>query len=170
MYTPTPNAVGKLSDPPSKGFAKLSDKDINAIPAGKNGYYYFKLEDFGVSSKQQPTMLVRTKALFKDTARAFGWSKNFDLCHNAGVHTCIFKKGTSAGRFDTHPTVHENTCSRWFTDFLTTSNCYLKSTKQRCFNKGLTCGHSIRDNVVIYKLNGNSYICEVGILYYCSIF
>ena len=33
-YTPTRGAVGDLADPPSAGFAKLSDADINAISAG----------------------------------------------------------------------------------------------------------------------------------------
>ena len=148
-YTPTPKAVGDLSKPSTaSGFGKLSDDAINAIPADKNGYYYFKLEDTG--DKHQPAMLVRTKEKFSDTARAFGWSANFDVCNSADVSKCDWKAGIKGGRFDTEH-VFKNACERWFTDYSTTIQCYGVTSEQRCFNKGAPCGHSVRDHVTMYK-------------------
>ena len=95
-------------------------------------------------------MLVRTKAKFQDTERAFGWSNSFDICNTEDVSKCDWKAGISGGRFDTE---HEygNACDRWFTDYSATIDCYGVSDSERCFNKGAPCGHSVRDHVVMYK-------------------
>lgn len=148
-YTPTAKAVGDLSKPSTTaGFAKLSDAAINAMPADKDGYYYFKLVDTG--DKHTPAVLVRTKAKFSDTSRAFGWSNKFDICITADVAKCAWKKGIGGGRFDTEH-AFGNKCGRWFVDYSSAIECYGVSSKTRCFNKGAPCGHSVRDHVTMYK-------------------
>ena len=156
-YTPTPNLVGNLSKSgTSSDFAKLSDAAINAIRADNDGYFYFKLVDAG--DQDQPTMLVRTKAKFSDTARAFGWSNNFDVCKpteckTTDVSACAWKKGDTVhggGYFDTEQ-VYSNDCGRWFTDYSSAVECYNVSSSERCFNKGAPCGHAVRDHVTMYK-------------------
>ena len=42
-YRPTSNAVGDVTQKAAKGFAKLSDKEINAMRPDAEGYHYFKL-------------------------------------------------------------------------------------------------------------------------------
>ena len=99
-------------------------------------------------------MLVRTKAQFQDTERAFGWSNNFDVCNTAEVSECDWKQGIRGGqnaeRFDTEE-VYGNVCARWFTDYSSTIDCFDVSSSERCFNKGAPCGHAVRDHVVMYK-------------------
>ena len=147
-YTPTANAVGDLSKSTADGgFAKLSDAAINAIPADNNGYSYFKLEDAGEDPPH--TLMVRTKAAFQDTAIAFGWSNNFQVCNTDDLETCNWKKGSVGAHFDSEE-AYGNGCDRWFTDHRG-QRCYIVAGSKRCFSQGSSCGHATRDHVTMYK-------------------
>ena len=170
MYTPTANAVGDLSKSSTYGFAKLSDAAINAIPADKNGYFYFKLQDAG--DEDQPIMLVRTKALFNDTAVGFGWEENYDLCNTPDMDTCIWKNAAIYGKHFETEEAFANNCKRWFADYSNTRhhkfyrfsgtvNCFDVSNKHRCFSKGYTCDHAIRDHVTMYKWSPQEIVEEI---------
>ena len=150
-YTPTPNAVGDVSKIFASGFAKLSDVKINEIVADSNGYYYYKLQDIG--DPHQGSLLVRTVAKFQDTARAFGWSKNFLVCTTWDVQNCAWKNGVNSdeSNFDSFSQTGD-TCNRWFTDNTGPVQCHnAGTTGQRCFSKGKSCSWAIRANVVMYK-------------------
>ena len=151
-YTPTAKAVGDLSKSTADGgFAKLSDAAINAIPADNNGYFYFKLEDTG--DDHQPTLLIRTKIPFNDTASGFGWqtqTTKFEVCNTSDIFSCLWEK-TSGFNFDTQH-AYKDDCNRWFADKYKTVYCYGVGAGQRCFNKGLaTCNRALRDHVTMYK-------------------
>ena len=162
-YKPTPNAAGDLSQPSIvSGFAKLSDAAINAIPADKNGYFYYKFHDAG-DRGYAITMLARTRHSFEDTAWGFGWWGEYDLCNGKQISKCEWKparngvpqnEGHRGIRFDTFGT-YPNNCDRWFTDHLYKHNkqesCFEVHNSSRCFAKGLGCEGQIRDHVTMYK-------------------
>lgn len=151
MYTPTANQVGdvaafsKNSNPP---VAKLSDAAINAIPSPADGYHYFKLVD--ANDVNEPWLLVRTQRPFADESPSFGWAGSYEVCNHGDVNSCVWKPRHSSGHFDTEE-VWGNGCGRWFTDYGGAVTCYLVSTTQRCFNKGDSCNHAVRDNITVYK-------------------
>ena len=165
MYTPTANAVGDLSKSSTYGFAKLSDAAINAIPADKNGYSYFKLQD-EYDEYEPDVLMVRTKMLFTDTALGFGWNGNYDLCNTLDLETCRWK---SAGVHDKHFETMEafgDTCGRWFADYSNTPhswtvNCFEESNKHRCFTKGAPCDHANRDHVTMYKWSPKEIVEDI---------
>jgi len=146
-YTPTSSASGDLSTVASQGFAKMSDDDINSI-AAVDGYHYYLLttEDSNLNNH----VFVRTTSEFCDTCRAFGWSRDYDVCLTDDFDTCEWLTANGA-RFDTQG-VAGNDCGRWFTDYTTTIGCFARgSTSQRCFSDGDTCGHQMRQDVAMYK-------------------
>ena len=119
-----------------------------------------------LSGEHQPTMLVRTKAKFEDTARAFGWSDKFEVCKEADMSKCDWKRGGrddyTHKHFDTEAAFGNN-CGRWFTSYSSVVGCYFEHNKasgfssadrgKRCFSKGMGC-EVTRDHVTMYKWSG----------------
>eukprot|EP00441_Pelagodinium_beii_P031627 CAMPEP_0197640720 /NCGR_PEP_ID=MMETSP1338-20131121/14912_1 /TAXON_ID=43686 ORGANISM="Pelagodinium beii, Strain RCC1491" /NCGR_SAMPLE_ID=MMETSP1338 /ASSEMBLY_ACC=CAM_ASM_000754 /LENGTH=201 /DNA_ID=CAMNT_0043213591 /DNA_START=379 /DNA_END=985 /DNA_ORIENTATION=+ len=74
---------------PSAGPAKLSDDDINAIPADTQGYWYYKFESYSSNGRGgvkeynatefQPTLFVRTKNKWLDGPGPFGLFRHSHL-------------------------------------------------------------------------------------------
>ena len=77
-YTPTSSAIGhgvhELSD--TEGIRKMADSEINKIPPDTMGYNYYKFID--KDTPDDLILYVRTKKKFDDTAKAFGWTSNFE--------------------------------------------------------------------------------------------
>ena len=160
-YTPDTNAQDELSD--TKGDRKMSDVDINTIPADNNGYNYYMFTDD--KTEEELVLYVRTKEEFQDTASVFGWKGSsptalYDFCyldHFQSITECIWTNrffagfGTGLGR----------SCNQWQFDDSSGSKCIQTSnTNKRCFSHGaqsscsyLSVENQLRQNVKIYKLD-----------------
>jgi hypothetical protein len=169
-WTPTPNAVGTVTGIASEGFAKLSDSDINAIPADADGYYYYRFANDGTCDQYEckllPTVLIRTKAAYVDKAVGFGWAGAYDACRLKTKEDCdIFFEGGYGWKkmgqthFDTGPLPGQG-CSRWYADYpgsngLVTCNGPTYTGK-RCFS---SC-QNILFNVVVSKWSAPPAGCQ----------
>jgi len=152
MYTPTTSAVNEQAlGSGSFAFAKLSDQDINSLgQEDADGWFYYKLESQIDTDIGKPQLFIRSKAVFVDTANAWGImenspavckEKNFESCHaeNAWKGTWPGKWGLDLMR------IAWNDCYRWLTDYSATGQtslhigCFTKSNTQRCA-VGRNCG------------------------------
>ena len=151
-YSPTAFAVGDMSEAPSSaGFAKLSDDEINQIPADSSGYYYYRLSS--TKSNELNTVFVRTKSVYRDTARAYGWAP-YSICNQATKEACDVHsdwQDISGDGFDTQA-VYGDGCGRWSVDESAAVQCAATgSSSLRCFTDGGACERSMRKQVCLYK-------------------
>jgi len=175
-YKPDRNAIGTVKGTPGNGPAKLSDADINAIPADSQGYYHYKITanefttgwlfktyhgqcQMPIYTKcKQNTLFVRTRKAYVDTDVAFGWVGAFDLCFDADKETCDRNSSwlrATGNSFDTFYLQGGNTCARWFADNGGVITCVSTvDSGKRCFSTGQECDHVARVGIVMYKLSG----------------
>ena len=158
-YTPTAAAVGTLvrSGETPRGFAKLSDADINTI-AGTN--YYVRVQ----SSFDTNYAYMKIDGIpFTDTARAFGWSGRSygqEVASSFASASSNWKTGSHCGaRFDTECAATGNNHQRWFADYSVTPHCYGRSNSQRCFSSGSTTGHAMRQHATVWVRSQSSSTC-----------
>lgn len=128
-YTPTPGTLGGDAilqcdadrvdagcDPstPITTEAKLSDAQINSVGAGAK---IFKLVSPGEGSEPRATYFIHSESTYVDTAAHMGLQDTTDF--------------------------GSNDCTRIFFDYSDTPGCYPATGTGRCFNDGVTCGHTL---------------------------
>merc|ERR1711871_1645211 len=180
-YTPTTDSVAsgenELSD--TTGFRKMSDDDINKIPADAAGYNYYMFVDS--KFKEELVLYVRTKKPFQDTESAFGWKGTnpdalYDVCfldYLQSISECTWNNhyyprfGAGVGK----------DCNQWNFDNDLGPHCWnTGSNGKRCFTKGDDPSHcslqnhaaanTLRQFVKIYKLDFrilNSNLLKTGV-------
>jgi hypothetical protein len=153
-YTPTADAVGDIAVAGIPAMAKLSDANVNKL-GGLAIQREYRIK--GDTSTKK--LFMKSTAVWNDPARAHGLILTGTGFACEDVTSCAYARVTAPeGRAtidsnDWRPSSigDKNDQDRYFTDYTAGSSCYATgSLTQRCYGTGMSLGHALIPNLVIW--------------------
>jgi hypothetical protein len=150
-YTPSAGAVGNIAVADTAAMAKLDDASVNSL-GSLSVYREYRLQG-GETPKK---LFIKSSAVWDDTARGEGLALKAPVLACEDLTNCAYTVVTPApGRpsIDTNgwsPSTTDNDETRYFTDYGNNPECYGVTDSQRCYNAGVSTGHTIIPDLSIW--------------------